>query len=223
MMKAISISAVFAIALVAILGAACAKRPAGTIILCAGDSITEHGYPRFLNRMLRSEGKTVRVINEVKSGNTSGEYLAFMRRELPRLKAVRPNVVLLQLGTNDIRMDGDHTPLDAFERNMRAILDLFAEFRSRAGRPPAILLGTIPHVPEGTPWPFTSESGPRVEGEINPALRSLAAERGLTLVDNHAVFAENPGLLRVADVHPTPDGDRALAASWHRALAAVIN
>jgi lysophospholipase L1-like esterase len=205
------------------LGAACAKRPAGTIILCAGDSITEHGYPRFLQRRLRSEGLTVRVINEGKSGNTSGEYLAFMRRELARLKAARPDVILLQLGTNDIRMDGDHTPLEAFECNMRAILDLFAEFRSRAGRPPAILLGTIPHVPEGTPWPFTSESVLRVEEEINPALRALAAERDLILVDNHAVFAEHPDLLGAADVHPTPDGDRALAASWRRALAAVIN
>jgi lysophospholipase L1-like esterase len=219
-MKTMFPTLTMAVALMMVVGAACARRPAGTIILCAGDSITEHGYPRFLSRMLRSEGKTVRVINEGKSGNTSGEYLAFMRRELPRLKAVRPDVVLLQLGTNDIRMDGDHTPLEAFERNMMAILDLFAEFRSRSGRPPTIFLGTIPHVPEGTSWPFTSESGPRVEGEINPALRALAVERGLTLVDNHAVFAERPELLRPADVHPTPEGDRALAASWHAALAA---
>ena len=219
-MKTIFPLLTIAVVILTAVGAACAKRPAGTIILCAGDSITEHGYPRFLNRMLRSEGKTVRVINEGKSGHTSGEYLAFMRGNLDRLKALQPDVVLLQLGTNDIRMDGDHTPLDAFERNMRAILDLFAEFRSRAGRPTAILLGTIPHVPEGTPWPFTSESIPRVQAEINPALSALAAERGLTLVDNHAVFAERPELLRPADVHPTPEGDRALAASWQAALAA---
>lgn len=229
MTKANSTSSAFAIlialALVAGLGAACSGRPepAGTIILCAGDSITELGYPRFLSRQLRGDGLSVRVLNEGKSGHTSGEYLDFMHRNLQRLKALQPDVVLLQLGTNDIRVDGDHTPLEDFERNMRAILDLFDGFRSRSGRPPVVLLGTIPHVPEGTPWPFNPDSIPRVENEINPAVRALAAERNLTVVDNHAVFAARPDLLRPADVHPTPDGYRALAASWYSALAAVIN
>ena len=78
------------------------------------------------------------------------------------------------------------------------------------------MLATIPPVPPGTPLPFSDESIRRVEEDINPAVRSLAAEESLPLVDNHGLFLSRPELL--PGVHPSREGYQALAANWYGAL-----
>lgn len=63
------------ILLVLVLMIACSSPPPSYVILCAGDSITESGYPRFLNSLCKREGVRAKVFNYGKSGHTSGEYL----------------------------------------------------------------------------------------------------------------------------------------------------
>ena len=128
----------------------------------------------------------------------------------------RPDFICLQLGTNDVRVDHDHTSSEAFFANMKEIVRLFRDFRTRSGKTPHILLSTIPPVPEDTPYPFAPESAGRVEREINPLIRKLAAEENLTLVDNFSVLCGSPDLL--ADVHPSDAGYEALARNWFEAL-----
>ncbi|MBN2199795.1 MAG: SGNH/GDSL hydrolase family protein [Candidatus Aminicenantes bacterium] len=190
--------------------------PGNVIVLCAGDSLTEGGYPRYLRRLLEKGGVRARVLNYGRSGNTSGEYLSFLERAGRRLAAEKPDFILLQLGTNDVRIDGDRTGAAEFERNMRRIIKMFKGFRSRRGRAPRIFLALVPPVPPGVAYPFADESSVRVEAEINPLLLRLAGELGLDLVDNFTLFTEEPKLL--PDVHPTPEGYRRLAVSWHAAL-----
>jgi lysophospholipase L1-like esterase len=198
-----------------------ATRSRAVVILCAGDSLTAEAYPRMLRQALREEGVRARVLDEGRSGNTSGEYLKFLRGASLRLKAEAPDAILLQLGTNDVRFDGDRTALPDFVRNMREIVRIFGEFRDRAGRPSTLFLATIPPVPESSPFPFTPASARRVVEEINPALRDLAAGAGLTLVDNYALFAEAPELL--PGVHPSEEGYRRLALNWLRALRPLLD
>lgn len=190
--------------------------PGNVIVLCAGDSLTQGGYPRHLKRLLERDGVRARVLNYGRSGNTSCEYLGFLETNRRRLGDEKPDFVLLQLGTNDVRIDGDRTGAAEFERNMRRIIKNFKGFRSRRGRAPRIFLALVPPVPPGVAFPFADESSVRVEKEINPALRRLAGELGVDLVDNFTLFSEAPGLL--PDVHPTTEGYRRLAASWHSAL-----
>jgi lysophospholipase L1-like esterase len=194
----------------------CSSPPRGFIILCAGDSITAQAYPHFLQRLFARDGIRARVLNYGRSGFTSGEYRAFLERDIGRMGGERPDAVLLQLGTNDVRADGDRISAADFSANMRAIVSAFLGFRSRTGRPSVVMLATIPPVPPGTPFPFSDESVRRVEEEINPALRSLAGEEGLPLVDIHALFAARPNLL--AGIHPSREGYEALAESWYDAL-----
>jgi len=194
----------------------CGSPPRGVIILCAGDSITAEAYPHFLQRALNREGPRARVLNYGRSGHTSGEYLSYLLRHRDRLAAERPDFILLELGTNDVRADADDTPTDRFLSQMRDIVAVFRGFRSRSGKPPRILVATIPPVPDGTPFPFTAESVRRVAAEINPAVRALAETEGLPLVDVHGLFVENPTLL--PGVHPSPEGYRRLASLWHEAL-----
>lgn len=198
----------------------CTSSPPGVIILCAGDSITAAEYPRFLQRSLRGEGLRVQAINCGRNGNTSGEYLDFLKENASALAEEHPHFVLLQLGTNDVREDSDKTSADQFEANMTEIIRIFAQFKTRSGQATKIVLATIPPIPEGTPFPFSSESRQRVVSEINPIIYKLAKNNGLTLVDNYYLFSRQPHLL--TDVHPSKEGYRELAKNWYRAIKPMI-
>ncbi len=196
---------------------ACARHPRRpSVILCCGDSLTELGYPSFLEGLLRRHRVAASLLNYGRKGFTSGEYLRFLRANETRLAALKPDFVLLELGTNDVRLDGDLTSTPDFDRNMRAIIGLLRTFRSAAEQPPVILLATVPPVPAGAAFPFSPESDRRVRDEINPALFRMSVELSLPLVDQHAVFADAPGLL--PDVHPSPAGYREMARRWLAAL-----
>jgi lysophospholipase L1-like esterase len=204
--------------IVAALGAfcSCSRPERGVVILCAGDSITEQGYPRYLRAALRADGVRARVLNFGRSGNTSAEYLAFLKQSGDRLRAERPDIVLLELGTNDVRVDGDRVTAADFEKNIREIVGIFKGFRTRADKPPAVFLAAVPPVPERSPFPFGPGSAARVSAEINPAVRAVCADLGLGFVDNYALFAASPDLL--PGVHPSPEGYRAMAANWYAAI-----
>lgn len=194
----------------------CSSPPPSYIILCAGDSLTEEGYPRLLNSLCRREGVRAKVLNYGRSGHTSGEYLGYLQKDFEAIARNRPDFICLQLGTNDVRTDHDRTSGLEFSANMKKIVLLFRDLVTRTGKEPAILLATIPPIPEDTAFPFTPESAHRVREEINPRLRRLAEEEGLVLVDNFSLFIDSPQLL--PDVHPSGRGYEAMAQNWFRAM-----
>jgi len=198
----------------------CKARPGGIIVFCAGDSITEQGYPRFLRESLRSEGVKARVLNHGRSGNTSAEYLSFLKSNSDALRGERPDIVLIELGTNDVRVDGDRISLKEYAKNIREIVGIFQDFKTRSGDRPAIFLAAIPPVPEGIPFPFGPESGQRVTAEINPTVKAVCTEMQAVFVDNYSLFAGSPRLL--PGVHPGPEGYRAMARNWHEAMKPQI-
>jgi lysophospholipase L1-like esterase len=195
---------------------ACRRRPQGIIILCAGDSLTDSEYPRHLQRLLGREGRRAKVLNHGRKGHTSGEYLRFLRKEGPSLAREHPDFILLQLGTNDVRVDGDQTSSEDFGRNMEAIIGLFREFTNRRGERAKVLLATIPPLPEDLAPPFGPGSRDRVVREINPLIRKIAAAERLRVVDNYSLFVRSPELL--PDVHPTGEGYRLMARNWLEGL-----
>jgi lysophospholipase L1-like esterase len=200
----------------------CASPPRGVIILCAGDSLTAKAYPHFLQKLFNADGTTARVVNKGVSGDTTGEYLEYVS-DPARSEAImweRPDIILLQLGTNDVRTDGDFTPTDRFTANMKGLLEYFRGFISRTADPSRIVLALIPPIPDGTPYPFSAESSRRVREEINPAIARLAREYGLPLVDNYRIFEERPELL--PGVHPTTEGFRLMARNWYEAIREII-
>ena len=184
--------------------------------------MTAKAYPHFLQKLLNADGITARVVNQGVSGDTSGEYLEYVL-DAVRSEAImweRPDVILLQLGTNDVRTDGDFTSTDRFVANMKSLLEYFRGFISRTADPSRIVLALIPPVPDGTPYPFSAESSRRVREEINPAIARLAGEYGLPLVDNYRIFEERPDLL--PGVHPTTEGFRRMAGNWYETIRKII-
>lgn len=207
--------------LACLLSVSCVSPPQGIIILCAGDSITEAEYPRHLRRMLSQDGLRVRVLNCGRKGYASREYLKFLSQKKRDLAEEHPDYILLQLGTNDVRVDGDFTPAEEFERTMRQIIVIFGGFRNRRGSSSQILLATIPPLPGNLSYPFNAQSAERVVQEINPILKKIATEKNLVLVDNYSLFLEHPQFL--PDVHPTSEGYRLLARNWYNSLKTLIS
>jgi len=194
----------------------CTPTPEGVIILCAGDSITEAGYPKFLRQIFKNEGIRTKTLNHGRSGHSSREYLEFLKKNHAALTETCPDFVLLQLGTNDVRIDYDQTSADEFYHNMKGIIALLDQLKTRSGKQTRILLATIPPIHQDIPFPFAPESGKRVEEEINPIIQKIAGEEKIPLVDNHSLFLRSPHLL--PDVHPSEQGYQALAQNWFNAL-----
>jgi lysophospholipase L1-like esterase len=190
------------------------------VILCAGDSITAASYPKYLKTLLVRDGLPVQVINAGVKGDNTAEYIRFLDRS-QIIERTHPHWVLLQLGTNDLRIDNHATTTVQFRKNIEAILDRIGRHRNRDGSVPTVILATIPPIPVEIRWRFNAGSRARVEAEINPALRDIARRRGLILADNYAVFAARPELL--PEIHPNEEGYRALAEAWRRILAPLVS
>ncbi|MFQ6082899.1 MAG: SGNH/GDSL hydrolase family protein [Candidatus Aminicenantia bacterium] len=190
------------------------------VVLCVGDSITDSSYPDYLEDILISQGIKVRVWNYGRNGNTSGEYLKFLRLNKDWLKEKHPNFILLQLGTNDVRIDTDFTPADKFYQNMKEIIKIFREFEDPNRKKSKILIATILPVPNNVGFPFSEKSRERVRNEINPLIKKIAEEENLPLVDNYSIFIKNPEYL--PGIHPSEEGYRTLAESWYQKLEEMI-
>lgn len=190
------------------------------VILCAGDSITAASYPKQLKALLARDGFRVQVINAGMKGDNTAEYIRFLEKSRI-IERTDPDWVLLQLGTNDLRIDSHATTTEQFRKNLEAILDRIALHRNHDGSFPRIILATIPPIPVEVRWHFSAGSRLRVEAEINPAIRAIARQRGLILAENHALFVGRPELL--PEIHPNEKGYRVLAEAWHRILAPLLS
>lgn len=198
----------------------CSPSQRGVIVLCAGDSLTESSYPKFLKNILISEGTRAKILNFGRSGNTTGEYLNYLLNNKESLAKKHPDIVCLLLGTNDVRNDHDRTSNEQFYTNMKDIIAIFSQFKDPNGKKTRILLSTIPPIPEEVSFPFSPESQERVVNEINPLILKIGKEENLPVVDNTTLFLKEPGLL--PEVHPTEEGYRRLAHNWFKALQPLI-
>lgn len=199
---------------------ACSPSQRGVIVLCAGDSLTESSYPKFLKNILNTAGIRAKVLNYGRSGNTTGEYLSYLLDNKESLSEKHPDIVCLLLGTNDVRNDQDNTSSSLVYSNLKDILAIFSQFKDPDGNKTRILLSTIPPIPDGVPFPFNTESQERTLHEINPLILQIGKEENLTVVDNTSLFLKEPGLL--PEVHPTEEGYRRLAQNWFEALRPLI-
>ena len=190
-------------------------------ILAFGDSLTAgvllgavvspaQSYPGQLARRLGSayRAQAIHVFNEGLPGERAAEAP-------PRLQAAlaqhRPEVVLLMEGTNDLALPGE-TSADAA---LEALDDMLQSIQGVGATP---VLATVPPV-RASAAPALAESIP----DFNRRVRSLAAARGVTLVDVHDVItrggcAGGSGgslpCLGPDGVHATVEGYRLMADAF---------
>ncbi len=176
------------------------------ILLCLGDSITESkwgNYPTMLNKIFQKNGVHITAISLGRPGNTSGEYLKYFKKS-NILKKYMPDYIIIMLGTNDVRVDSDNTPTREFKKNISKIIEIIRDFERKAGKKVIINLATIPPLFTPSLETFTKNSAKRIEEEIVPAIKKIANEYQIGIIDIHSMFLKNRDLL--PGVHPSPGG-----------------
>lgn len=162
-------------------------------VVMMGDSITEN-WARADAGLFRSRNIVGRGI----SGQTSGQMLVRFRADVVDL---RPRVVHILAGTNDIAGNAGPTSPEAYQDNIQSMVDL-----ARANGV-QVVLGAIPPA-RGFFW--RPEVQPREQiVALNNWLREYAAREGLVFIDYHAALHDGQGGLgadmAVDGVHPNRD------------------
>jgi lysophospholipase L1-like esterase len=169
-------------------------RPTGPRVVFMGDSITEFwklAHPDFFGESYIDRGI---------SGQTTAQMLVRFRQDVIALK---PAVVHILGGTNDIAGNGGPTTPEAIKNNIASMVDLAIANEIR------VVLGSVP--PAGMfPWrPSVQDAGQHIV-EMNEWLRRFARERNLIYVDYHEPLADERDAMKQTfsndGVHPNRDG-----------------
>jgi acetyl esterase/lipase len=174
-----------------------------------GDSITDNwvrGDPALFANAIVGRGI---------GGQTSPQMLARFRQDVV---ALRPHVVHIMAGTNDIAGNTGPTTLEDYQHNILAMIDL-----ARANDI-AVVVAAIPPSRKLF-WRGDLDPRPQIR-ELNDWLRGLAFSRGLTFVDYGMVLADPDGGMR-ADlgndgVHPNRLGYARMRPLAERAVAEAL-
>jgi acetyl esterase/lipase/lysophospholipase L1-like esterase len=174
-----------------------------------GDSITDNwvrGDPALFENGIVGRGI---------GGQTSPQMVARFRQDVV---ALRPRVVHIMAGTNDIAGNTGPTTLEDYQHNILAMIDL-----ARAND----IAVVVAAIPPSRKLFWRGDLDPRPQTrEWNAWLRGLAFSRGLTFVDYGVVLADPDGGMR-ADlgndgVHPNRVGYARMRPLAQRAITEAI-
>lgn len=174
-----------------------------------GDSITEfwrQGDPAFFAGTVQNRGI---------SGQTTAQMVL---RFYPDVVALKPRVVHIMAGTNDVGGNLGPVSDDTIVANISAMLDM-----ARANRI-AVVLASIPPA-RLMSWRPGLTPAPRIVA-LNLRLKQLAEARGAVFVDYHAQLRDDQGgfLAALANdgVHPNRDGYALMRPLAERAIAQAL-
>jgi len=189
-------------------------------VVCVGDSLTaaegvrpEEGFPAKLDA--RSE--RIAVVQQGRSGWPTTAYLRRIDEVLAALPA-DADVILLQLGANDLRMDG-HSD-ETVARTADNLGELIDRLRGRAQRAKLVVLAPPTMVPEEL-TPRLREAGfgahsPPMLHKLSAAYRDLAARKSCGFIDLFPLLAPGDTL---DGAHPNDAGHTKIADEIWRRLA----
>lgn len=181
-------------------------------IACIGDSITEGGnlsspaiesYPGRLQRLLGTNDYDVR--NFGVSGRTllrASAYTYWREAAFTNSQAFGPDIVIIQLGTNDSKPE-NWVYGSNFVSDYKEMIGIYAS------------LPSAPRIYLCTPCPVFGNSNPHVNAgviatNIVPAIRELASEVSLPLIDLHARMTNSAWFPDT--IHPNTEGMAAMSA-----------
>lgn len=177
-------------------------------VVFLGDSITQSwivAHPAFFTGGLVDRGI---------SGQTTPQILLRFQADVA---ALRPQVVHIMAGTNDVAGNTGPTSAQDFRNNIMAMVALA---KARGIR---VILASIPPAASFS-WKPGIDPVARI-AELNLWLRDYAREQGLVWVDYHPALADGKGGMRPEltfdGVHPNAAGYAAMEPLTRQALAAA--
>ena len=145
-------------------------------------------------------------INRGISGQTTPQMLIRFRPDVIDLK---PKVVVIFAGTNDLAGNTGPMSLEAIENNLASMTELAHAKGIR------VVLATIMPindyaVREGKPLVQSARRPPEKIVALNKWIKDFAASRGLVYLDYHSAMVDEKGFLKAElgrdGLHPTPQG-----------------
>lgn len=180
-------------------------------VACVGDSITygagvagreSNSYPAVLGKLL---GDKYEVKNFGVSGATllkQGDNPYWRQGAFKKAADSRPDIVVIKLGTNDTKPQNRTNHMSQFAADLAAMVEHFAALESK----PKIYL-CLPVPVYKTQWGINEDS---VAREVIPAIKKVAAEKNLTVIDLHTALADQKPLFP-DNVHPNAAGAKLMA------------
>ena len=179
-------------------------------VVFMGNSITD-SWAKFFPQMFPGKPYIGRGI----SGQTTPQMLVRFRQDVIALK---PAVVVILAGTNDIAGNTGPSTLEMIEDNLMSMTEL-----ARANGIRVVLSSVLPVF--DYPWKRGLEPAPKIVA-LNAWIKSYAARVGAVYLDYHSAMAdERQGLradLTTDGVHPNEAGYRTMAPLAERAIAQAL-
>ena len=187
-----------------------APAPGERRVVFMGNSITEAWAPLFATLF---PGKP--YIGRGISGQTTPQMLVRFRQDVIALK---PAVVVILAGTNDIAGNTGPSTLEMIEDNIASMAEL-----ARANGIRVVLCSVLPVF--DYPWKPGLEPGPKIVA-LNDWIRRYAASHGAEYADFHGAMADGrqglPKELAADGVHPNRAGYRMMGPIVERAIEAAL-
>jgi lysophospholipase L1-like esterase len=182
--------------------------PGESRVVFMGDSITEGWH---LDQSF--PGKP--YINRGISGQTSPQMLVRFRQDVIDL---RPSVVVILAGTNDIAGNTGPMTVEQTEENIESMADL-----ATANQIKVVLCSITPSY--DFPWSPGLEPAPKID-RVNGWMKEYAASKNYIYVDYHSAMKDQrdglPANLSKDGVHPTPAGYAIMAPLVETAIEKAL-
>ena len=180
-----------------------------TRVVFMGNSITEAWAPLFAQAF---PGKP--YIGRGISGQTTPQMLVRFRQDVIALK---PAVVVILAGTNDIAGNTGPSTLEMIEDNIASMAEL-----AKANGIQVVLCSVLPVF--DYPWKPGLEPAPKIVA-LNTWIREYARTHGAEYADFHGAMADErqglPKNLAADGVHPNAEGYKVMAPIVEKAIAAA--
>ncbi|MBK9576186.1 MAG: hypothetical protein IPO40_03840 [Fibrobacteres bacterium] len=193
-----------------VLALSLATSAADKIVACVGNSITfgydlpwGKSYPTVLDTLL---GTGYAVSNFGVSGKTmvKGSNESYWKETAyTNALASQPDIVIIELGTNDAKTYIWGTYGKDFKADYLAMIKSFRDLPSR----PEVWLTLQPRA-NNESWSMYDND---IARKVNPLIREVALEAGTHLIDLRAGFAGHPEWYMSDSVHPNVAGAKAMA------------
>ena len=187
-----------------------APKPGEQRVVLFGDSITEI-WAKYFDTMFPGKPYVGRGI----SGQTTPQMLVRFRQDVVALK---PAVVVILAGTNDIAGNTGPSTLEMIEDNLASMAELATANGIR------VVLSSVLPVFDYS-WKPGLEPAPKIIA-LNAWMKSYAASHDAVYLDYHSAMAdERQGLspaMAADGVHPTEAGYRVMAPLLEQAIAEAV-
>ena len=188
-------------------------------VVFLGDSITDNWNNPGFGGFFPGKG----YINRGISGQTTPQMLLRFRQDVLALK---PAVVVLLAGTNDIAGNTGPMTLEAIQGNIESMTELATAHGVRMILSSVMPVNDVGRSADGTPVNRTRQRPPVKIAALNTWMREYATRAGIVYLDYVAALADENGMLRadLADdgLHPNAQGYAVIAPLAERAIQQAL-